>query len=622
MLCKTTMRAALAHVLGIFGIFGVVGASAHEDAGSSQSMKYATEAMSGTQMITAASTTQIVLDVKLDTLIEGDADNNHYLVIDFGDAELAKDDGISTVYEAWDAVGNTVTVPLNLTGTVGDPTADPVVPSTTPELPQRARGIVFYNYEATEPAVDGNDDGDLLDDEDEAGTAGTLTSRAVTLARAFRGDGGDSKGVYSMAFTDDIPIDTHIRLELGTDVGASGALDMGAALLAISPPYASSYSATVYIYEELGDARAAARGAPPANYVYRSDAQPLFETGSSLATADAEVSGNLLTADVGHQNGPFLGFEADDDTDTTVNAGTLAMIMLEDDDNSMFLSPDGTGLGSPVLTGADIVVTSAVPGAFGFGVGAGHGANGEVAIEDDETTMDVDESNAGGAPTAFMISSSAACMDNPLMLSNAAGDAVDPNAEMDPVFSADATMGEASVTGNGPHYFCVLTENAAGKMNEVAIPIVPGSGPRAVDGYSIEVTTKAGDDEGPVVMGDGGAIERNGASLNITFLSLDPLYEQRLVIVNRSNREAAFWMDDGDFQSEPGTMISSKMGTDGISGTVGPGMRMVVKVQDVLESTGELRASGTLNLTAPEANVDVMTVQVHPGTGQVDTTLY
>ena len=81
-------------------------------------------------------------------------------------------------------------------------------------------------------------------------------------------------------------------------------------------------------------------------------------------------------------------------------------------------------------------------------------------------------------------------------------------------------------------------------------------------------------------------------------------------------------MDDGDFQSEPGTMISSKMGTDGISGTVGPGMRMVVKVQDVLESTGELRASGTLNLTAPEANVDVMTVQVHPGTGQVDTTLY
>ena len=618
MLCKTTMRAALAHVLGIVGAFAAFVGSAAEPTGASQEMSYATEALGATSpyAINATPLGTIVLDVKIDTLIEADADTNHYLVIDFGDAQLrsqvnlltnAAGDGI-TAYMSPDPDGDgtrnpgDVTFPINGTaGTVADTNGENAVAPEDPALPP-GEGILFYTFTAST-----NGDADTPSD---VGTAGSIARIGVFLERAYRGDETDSTGVYQMTLPGDIAIDTHIRLELGS-------------LLAISSTSASSYTAKVWIYEELGDARAAARGVPPANYAYESGDQALFSTASSLATAGATITGNILTADVGHQNGPFLGFEADTDSMTTANVGNLAMIMLEADDYADFLTAStGKALTSMVLTGADVEVASDVPGAFGFGVGAGHGATGEVAIEDDEATMDVDESNTGGAPTAFMISSSAACMDNPLMLSNAAGDAVDPNAAMDPVFSADATMGTASVTGLGPHYFCVLTENAAGKMNEVAIPIVPGSTARAADGYSIEVTTKAGSASGPMAMGDGGSIERNGASLNITFLSLDPLYEQRLVIVNRSNREAAFWMDDGDFQSEPGTMISSKMGTDGINGTVGPGMRMVVKVQDVLESTGELRASGTLNLTAPQANVDVMTVQVHPGTGQVDTTLY
>lgn len=618
MLCKTTMRAALAHVLGIVGVFAALVGSAAEPTGASQMNPYATEALGATSpyAINATPLGTIVLDVKIDTLIEADADTNHYLVIDFGDAELLKQVDLLTnaagddveQYMSPDPDGDgtrnpgPVTFPIAGTaGTVADTNGENAVAPVDPALPP-GEGILFYTFTAST-----NGDADTPTD---TGTAGSIARVGVLLERAFQGDETHSTGVYQMTLPADIAIDTHIRLELGS-------------LLAISSRSASSYTAKVWIYEELGDARAAARGVPPANYAYESTDQALFRTASSLATAGAEIEGNILTADVGHQNGPFLGFQADTDSMTTANVGNLAMIMLEADNFAGFLNA-GTGMAltSMVLTGADIEVSSETPGAFGFGVGAGDGANGEVAIEDDETTMDVDESNAGGAPTAFMISSSAACMDNPLRLSNAAGDSVDPNAAMDPVFSADATMGTASVRGLGPHYFCVLTENAAGKMNEVAIPIVPGSSARAADGYSIEVTTKAGTASGPMESGDGGAIQRNGASLNITFLSLDPLYEQRLVIVNRSNREARFWMDEGDFQSEPGTMISAKMGTDGISGTVGAGMRMVVKVQDVLESTGEKRTSGILNLTAPEANVDVMTVQVHPGTGQVDTTLY
>ena len=53
--------------------------------------------------------------------------------------------------------------------------------------------------------------------------------------------------------------------------------------------------------------------------------------------------------------------------------------------------------------------------------------------------------------------------------------------------------------------------------------------------------------------------------------------------------------------------------------------RAVVRVQDALSTTGmtpKTRASGTMNLTAPSDDIDVMTLQVHPGTGQIDTTIY
>ena len=38
--------------------------------------------------------------------------------------------------------------------------------------------------------------------------------------------------------------------------------------------------------------------------------------------------------------------------------------------------------------------------------------------------------------------------------------------------------------------------------------------------------------------------------------------------------------------------------------------------------TGKTRAAGTINIAAPTRNIDVMTIQVHPGTGQIDTTVY
>ena len=63
MLCKTTMRAALAHVLATVGIIGAFGASAAEPTGASLDSDIATEALTGTApyTITASPMGQIVM---------------------------------------------------------------------------------------------------------------------------------------------------------------------------------------------------------------------------------------------------------------------------------------------------------------------------------------------------------------------------------------------------------------------------------------------------------------------------------------------------------------------------------------------------------------------------------
>ena len=205
-----------------------------------------------------------------------------------------------------------------------------------------------------------------------------------------------------------------------------------------------------------------------------------------------------------------------------------------------------------------------------------------------------------------------ACSGTDLTLT-ADGTAINPNAETDAMSSADADGANATVSGlmdDTVLYFCVDVSE-----NEVAIPVVGSAAD--MDGYMISVTPMHGMASGPVGSGAGGAIDRNGTTLNITYLSVHPAYNQRLVIVNRGHREAEFWMDT--FQTESGTMVMNE-----IRGTVAAGSRMVIRVQDTLEVNqgGMTRASGTLNLTAPNNMIDVMTLQVHPGTGQIDTTIY
>ncbi|MCY3840625.1 MAG: hypothetical protein OXH09_18580 [Gammaproteobacteria bacterium] len=620
MLCKTTMRAALAHVLATVGILGAFGAGAAPD------NPYASESLTGEPYsITATPMGEIVLDVEIDTLLESEDD--FYLVVNFWTAKL------------------TAAIPLSYTEVRADVdgasgSAVGATPVVKPTKPMIGDGTGFRFYEmfenrqgnpTVEPEVTAVN-GEYITCGDSSAVGNTpVCTAAPTLVRAFRGDATDSAGVYKVELTADIPIDTRVRLALG-----KGAL-------AVQGKGAATYYGDLYIYESLGDARVAARatapsGAPDTHLVHGQ--MKLFEVRSKIAPP--VVMPMLAVADVGYERtaqldkngdvvvsngGPFRGFEAKGMT--TANVGVLAQIDLESiEDTSAapgmqgFLdADDGSDYDGNPNTGARVKVT-AMAGAFGFGNGAGidlPGPRGEAKITGDNPATPAVETDhtihAGGAPTAFRIATTATCTGgSALRLSapNADGNpmAINPLAD-NPTFSKQATEGNATVTGGGTFYFCVNVSE-----NEVAIPEVGDD--RDMDGYKISVTPLHGTSPGPAATNkNGGSIDRNAAISNITYLSLDPSYSQRLVIVNRSGREAGFWMEK--FQTEEGTMIMGE-----IRGTVDAGSRMVIDVQNELMTNtgGQDRASGILNLTAPTDNVDIMTVQVHPGTGQIDTTVY
>ena len=119
-----------------------------------------------------------------------------------------------------------------------------------------------------------------------------------------------------------------------------------------------------------------------------------------------------------------------------------------------------------------------------------------------------------------------------------------------------------------------------------------------------------------------GAIDRNGTTVHITYLSASPVANQRLVIVNRGTDPARFWMTE--FQAEGGAMVTHTGDQELAQVTeseVPGGTRRVVRIQDNLAvSVRPLRTAGTLTVAAPTRHIDVMTVQIVGGV--LDTTVY
>ena len=154
--------------------------------------------------------------------------------------------------------------------------------------------------------------------------------------------------------------------------------------------------------------------------------------------------------------------------------------------------------------------------------------------------------------------------------------------------------------------------------------------PEMLDGYMLAVTPTIDVTKMPpaaVMPAAGepmaaGAIDRNGTTVHITYLSASPVANQRLVIVNRGTDPARFWMTE--FQAEGGAMVTHTGDQELAQVTeseVPGGTRRVVRIQDNLAvSVRPLRTAGTLTVAAPTRHIDVMTVQIVGGV--LDTTVY
>ena len=426
---------------------------------------------------------------------------------------------------------------------------------------------------------------------------------SVSLSRAFAGDATDNSGVFKMDTGNDLAIGTWVYVRFLNNE------------IAIRDRMPREYQADVYVYERLGDARAAARAARPADvpdgYLFRAihktggNRLTLFEV-KDKATVPT-VTAHLATANVAASGGPFTGFEPNDETGTTEDTGVLATITPGQANSRFFDATTGKLFDETVNKGVRVEVTGE-PGSFGFGTGTGDRERGIDPEDEDAEPL---------APTAFNITDDTAdCTGGSALTLTVDGQAVDPGATADPTYSADADGGHATIAGGGPFYLCV---NTAGSTT--AIPAVGDE--NQLDGYRVTATSLralATDTvaavEGPTGSANGGAIDRNGTSVNIAYLSLDESRNQRLVIVNRCACEIEYWMDS--FQAEDDTRVFGRL-----QGTVGSKSRRVIAVQDVLQynrGTGQPRASGTINLTAPERDIDIMTVQ--EATAAVDTTIY
>ena len=107
------------------------------------------------------------------------------------------------------------------------------------------------------------------------------------------------------------------------------------------------------------------------------------------------------------------------------------------------------------------------------------------------------------------------------------------------------------------------------------------------------------------------AIGRSGSTFRIPFLTVKEAHNQRLNIVNRG---AATTYTLGELA----TIGDSVNALPAASGELPQG-QMVLKVSDIIEVMGAMRASGTLSMPAPASSIDVSIDIVNRDNGTIDT---
>jgi hypothetical protein len=136
--------------------------------------------------------------------------------------------------------------------------------------------------------------------------------------------------------------------------------------------------------------------------------------------------------------------------------------------------------------------------------------------------------------------------------------------------------------------------------------------------YTVDITLEAAaatrTNATATLSGTMGAIQHNGTTVELPYLTTFSDYNQRIVMVNRGSQDADYSITD--FQTESDT--TAVAGT-AATGTIPAGGSAVVKVSDVVTLTGKTRTAATVNIVAATGNISVATTQVNLADSSTDT---
>ena len=192
-----------------------------------------------------------------------------------------------------------------------------------------------------------------------------------------------------------------------------------------------------------------------------------------------------------------------------------------------------------------------------------------------------------------------------------------------------------SIAPNG-YSLCVNVDWLGPETNSAPIPITGYAGTLSVTGpdvYSQEMPQATDTpvyradnrDARMVASGTIGTLSRNGTSVKIAYLTVSDKYNQRLIVSNRSNRDAFF--DLSGFTTEEGTSVelsaAAQAAREADMNVIPARGQVVLRVADLLEFSGDrARTAATLSVNAHSGNIQVATTQVNLEDGSTDTVVY
>ena len=450
-------------------------------------------------------------------------------------------------------------------------------------------GLVFNESADVSVTVRGADTPDNPDtDADEFARGSIIGSEIDFAARTSGGTAGGSFIVFPVDVgTADIPIGSHISVNVTDDLAA--------------PRSAGGYTAAISAHSDPDDA---IDGIGARNTIFGGSATIVSLTNGLRVDV---AKGDNVTAEV---NAGFLWFQ-DSPLTAQERLGWVDVKPAAPGGATVHNAADGEAIADSDLigeNGIEIIVSGEL------GIGAFSILEGDMATAAGERTAGMEASCPEGMADA-------PDQGNLMMRDEDADLLIDEEG-----VNSGATEGTSGplpiLTGMEVYTLCVNVDVMGPESNSSPIPateftgtvmITPaGAAVRASDAYMAA--------EGVI-----GKIVRNGASVEIPYLTTSEKHNQRLIVVNRGTRPAA--ITDITFTTEDGTEVELM---DTVQAAMDAGLlavpaksSWVARMDKTINITGDSRrVAASVAFAATVGNISVATTQINVSDGSTDTVVY